>query len=249
MCRRLGDIFDRDHHARGHHERSRQQHGQRGLAGGSSRFEHSPASAIWLVSSYQIALAVFLLPLSALGEIHGYRRVYLSGLTLFSISSAAVSMSDSFLTIMLARVTQGLGAAGILGVNIAIVRFVYPKRALGRGIGINSFVAASAVTAGAPIAANAWIAGSTTAIASSAKSPHGRSNETLPALVSNGCSQPTRPAPKWAGPIQSYPKSHNHCAGVLVRASRGACDRAAAKPEHWVVFVGKGLVASLIDKE
>jgi DHA2 family multidrug resistance protein-like MFS transporter len=111
----------------------------------------SPASAIWLVSSYQIALAVFLLPLSALGEIHGYRRVYLSGLTLFSISSAAVSMSDSFLAIMMARVAQGLGAAGILGVNIAIIRFVYPKAALGRGIGINSFVAASAVTAGAPI--------------------------------------------------------------------------------------------------
>src|SRR6266481_6846816 len=64
-------------------------------------------------------------------------------------------------------------------------------------------------------AANAWIAGSTTPTASSVKSPHGRSNETPPALASNGCSQPTRLAPKWAGPILSRPKSHNHCAEVL----------------------------------
>jgi DHA2 family multidrug resistance protein-like MFS transporter len=110
-----------------------------------------PASAIWLVSIYQIALAVTLLPLSNLGEIFGYRRIYLCGLTLFTISSAAVAASDSFLTIMLARCMQGLGAAGILSVNIALIRFVYPKNELGKGIGINSFVAASAFTAGAPV--------------------------------------------------------------------------------------------------
>jgi DHA2 family multidrug resistance protein-like MFS transporter len=111
----------------------------------------SPASAIWLVSIYQIALAVTLLPLSNVGEIFGYRRVYLCGLTLFTVSSAAVAVSNSFLTIMLARCMQGLGAAGILSVNIAIIRFVYPRRELGKGIGINSFVAASAFTAGAPV--------------------------------------------------------------------------------------------------
>ena len=36
-----------------------------------------------------------------------------------------------------------------------------------------------------------------------------------PAPASNGCSQPTRPAPKWAAPIPTHPKSHNHCAEVL----------------------------------
>src|ERR1700675_1166047 len=66
-------------------------------------------------------------------------------------------------------------------------------------------------------AVSAWIAESTTPTASSAKSPHGRSNEPPPALASNGCSQPTRPAPKWAAPILSPPKSHNHGAEVLGR--------------------------------
>ena len=52
--------------------------------------------------------------------------------------------------------------------------------------------------------------------ASSAKSPHGNDSATAPGPASNGCSQPTKPAPKWAAPIPSHPKSHNHCAEVLV---------------------------------
>jgi hypothetical protein len=43
--------------------------------------------------------------------------------------------------------------------------------------------------------------------------------ETPPAPASNGCSQPTKPAPKWAAPIPSRPKSHNHCAEVVDGAS------------------------------
>jgi len=65
-------------------------------------------------------------------------------------------------------------------------------------------------------AANGWIEESTTRSASSAKSPHGRNNATPPALASSGCSQPKKPAPKWAAPILSRPKSHNHCAEILV---------------------------------
>src|ERR1700720_2325861 len=69
-------------------------------------------------------------------------------------------------------------------------------------------------------AASVWIAESTTPRASSAKSPHGSNNETPPAPASNGCSQPKKPAPKWAAPTPSRPKSHNHCAKVLVVPSR-----------------------------
>ena len=65
-------------------------------------------------------------------------------------------------------------------------------------------------------AASAWTAESTIPSASSAKSPHGNSNEMPPAPASNGCSQPKKPAPRWPAPIPSHPKSHNHCAEVLV---------------------------------
>jgi transposase len=62
---------------------------------------------------------------------------------------------------------------------------------------------------------NAWTAGSTTPSGYDAKSPLGSEAEMPPAHASNGCSQPTRPAPKWAAPIPRLPKSHNHCAAVL----------------------------------
>src|SRR6202011_3156442 len=82
--------------------------------------------------------------------------------------------------------------------------------------------------------ASAWIAESTTPTASSAKSPHGRNNGTPPAHASNGCSQPKKPAPKWAAPIPSRPKSHNHCAEVLVDLGEFAqgCFEDLAGPAH-----------------
>ena len=64
-------------------------------------------------------------------------------------------------------------------------------------------------------AANAWTAESTTQTGSAAKSTHGNDNEAPPAPASNGCSQPTKPEPKWAAPIQTTPKSHNYCDEVL----------------------------------
>src|SRR5258708_8647432 len=69
-------------------------------------------------------------------------------------------------------------------------------------------------------AASASTAESTTQTGSAAKSTPGNDNETPPAPASNGCSQPTKPEPKWAEPILSHPKSHNHCDEVLVEAQQ-----------------------------
>jgi hypothetical protein len=63
---------------------------------------------------------------------------------------------------------------------------------------------------------SASIAGSTTPSDCAAKSPLGNGRGMPHAPASNGCSLQTRPAPKWAAPIPTLPKSHNHCAEVLV---------------------------------
>ena len=65
-------------------------------------------------------------------------------------------------------------------------------------------------------------AGSTTLITSLRKSPHGYDSATPPALASNGCSQPTRPATKWAAHTPKPPTSHNHRDEVLVPRITGA---------------------------
>src|SRR5579863_3787946 len=98
----------------------------------------SPADVVWVVNAYQIALVATLLPLGALGEIVGHRRIYLGGLLLFTIASLGCAFAWSLPTLLIARVLQGLGASGLMAVNSALIRFVYPNRLLGRGFGYNA---------------------------------------------------------------------------------------------------------------
>ena len=111
-----------------------------------------PADVIWVVNVYQIALVATLLPLAALGEIVGHHRVYLAGLLLFTLASLACACAWSLPSLLAARVLQGLGASGIMSVNTALVRYVYPGHLQGRGFGHNAMVVATAFTLGPTIA-------------------------------------------------------------------------------------------------
>src|SRR5256885_7153564 len=71
------------------------------------------AASIWVVNAYQLAILVVLLPLAALGEVVGYRRVSQAGLVVFTLASLACACAPTLLTLSIARVIQGLGAAGI----------------------------------------------------------------------------------------------------------------------------------------
>jgi len=113
----------------------------------------SPAFSIWIVNGYQLAITISLLPLASLGEIVGYRRVYLAGLLLFTLASLFCTLSHTLLLLTVARIVQGFGAAGIMSVNAALVRFIYPREQLGRGIGINAMVVATSAAVGPTVAA------------------------------------------------------------------------------------------------
>ncbi|MGN6516811.1 MAG: MFS transporter [Rhizomicrobium sp.] len=111
-----------------------------------------PAFSIWVVNGYQLAITISLLPLSSLGDIVGYRRVYIWGLVIFTAASLACAFSTTLPMLAGARVIQGFGAAGIMSVNTALLRFIYPQRLLGRGIGINAMVVAVSSAVGPTIA-------------------------------------------------------------------------------------------------
>ena len=112
----------------------------------------SPASSIWVVNAYQLAVTVSLLPLAALGDILGYRRVYRGGLIVFSVASLLCARSDSLTTLALARVAQGFGASGIMSVNTALIRFIYPRRLLGTAMGVNALIVAVSSAIGPTVA-------------------------------------------------------------------------------------------------
>ncbi|MCW2473342.1 MFS transporter [Candidatus Symbiopectobacterium sp. NZEC151] len=115
-------------------------------------FNISAASAIWIVNGYQLAVVVCLIPFARLGEIYGYRTVYMYGLTLFILSSLACMLANSMPLLTLARVVQGIGAAGLMSVNTALIRYIVPRAKLGGAIGINALVVAMAATVGPTLA-------------------------------------------------------------------------------------------------
>src|ERR1700730_894470 len=112
----------------------------------------SSAFSIWIVNGYQLAITISLLPLAWLVEIIGYRRVYLAGLLLFTLASLFCALAHTLLLLTLARIVQGFGAAGIMAVNMALVRYIYPRHLLGLGIGITAMVVAVSAAVGPTVA-------------------------------------------------------------------------------------------------
>jgi DHA2 family multidrug resistance protein-like MFS transporter len=112
----------------------------------------SAASATWVVSAYQIAIVMALLPLAALGERIGYHRVYLGGLVLFVLASVFCALCGDLASLTAWRFAQGAGAAAMMAVNGAQMRLVWPKALLRRGIAHNGLLIAGAAAAGPALA-------------------------------------------------------------------------------------------------
>ena len=117
------------------------------------QFAVAPESATWIINAFQLAVTVSLLPLAALGDMVGYRRVYWWGLAVFTVASLACALAPTFAVLTFARLVQGLGAAGIMSVNIALIRFIYPHSRLGQGVGNMAVVVAVASAASPSVAA------------------------------------------------------------------------------------------------
>ncbi len=118
----------------------------------AANLEVEASTVVWVINAYQLATIMLLLPFAALGEILGYRKIYLVGIVVFSLSSLACTLSTDFPMLVAARFLQGVGSAFITCVNTTLVRLVYPKRQLGRGIGLNAAVVATSAAAGPAIA-------------------------------------------------------------------------------------------------
>ncbi len=112
----------------------------------------APAASVWVVTAYQLAMVATLLPLAALGDIVGHRRIYIAGIALFTVASLACALAPTLPALAAARALQGLGASGIMSVNAALLRFVLPPDRLGRGVGLNALVVGVGFAVGPSVA-------------------------------------------------------------------------------------------------
>lgn len=113
----------------------------------------SAESSIWIVNAYQIALMVSLLPVAAFADIVGYRHVYRFGLAFFCVASLGCVLAPSLPWLIAARAVQGIAGSAIMSVQPALVRAIYPRNMLGRGLGFNTTVVATSLAAGPSIGA------------------------------------------------------------------------------------------------
>ena len=100
------------------------------------RVLHAPLSTVtWIALAYSLTITGGLLAAGRFADARGRKRVYGMGLIGFTVASLLCGLAPNLPALVLARVLQGLGAAGILSVNTALIRFIYPARQLGRAIG------------------------------------------------------------------------------------------------------------------
>jgi EmrB/QacA subfamily drug resistance transporter len=110
---------------------------------------HSSFSDLqWVVNAYSLTLAAFLLTAGALSDLFGRRRLFVSGLILFTISSAACGLSGSPLELNLFRAVQGAGGAMMFATSLALIASAFHGKERGTAFGIYGGVVGAAVAVG-----------------------------------------------------------------------------------------------------
>ncbi len=115
----------------------------------------------WTVSAYVLAYAVFLLTGAALGDRFGRKRMFLVGVSLFTVSSAAAAVAPTSGSLIAARALQGLGAAITTPLTLTLLADAFPSERRGLAIGVWSGISGVAVAlgplvGGAVIQAASW---------------------------------------------------------------------------------------------
>ncbi len=91
----------------------------------------------WVMSSFILSSAIFLLPFGRLADIAGRKKVFTAGIALFTISTLAIVFSFSLTYLIILRMVQGISGAMIFGTSMAIITSVFPAGERGRALGIN----------------------------------------------------------------------------------------------------------------
>jgi EmrB/QacA subfamily drug resistance transporter len=102
----------------------------------------------WVETAYLLTAAMFLVPFGRLADIHGRRKIYIIGISIYTLFSFLCGISDSATSMILSRIFQGVGSAMIFGTGIAILTSVFPANERGAVLGINVAAVYAGLSAG-----------------------------------------------------------------------------------------------------
>ena len=111
-------------------------------------FNTDASTVVWLVVAFSIAELGLLLTLARVGDTIGRKRVFVAGLSTYTLGLILCSISPNIIVLIISRVIQGMGAAVIITLGSAIVVAVFPREQQGRAIGIFGMLTSIGLIAG-----------------------------------------------------------------------------------------------------
>jgi DHA2 family multidrug resistance protein-like MFS transporter len=111
-------------------------------------FHITSAQSIWIVNGVQLATTATLLFFASVGDARGAKRVYLIGLSVFTLANVGAALSPTFGFLVAMRVIQGLGGSALLVTTNALNRALFSHAELGRSVAMNSIFVAVGTAAG-----------------------------------------------------------------------------------------------------
>lgn len=102
----------------------------------ANEFSMTAVLLSWVVTSYLLAAAVFLVPFGRLADIHGRKRMFLYGMWVFTLASVLCALAPTATLLIAFRVLQGAGSAMMFGTSVAILSSVYPPQERGKALGL-----------------------------------------------------------------------------------------------------------------
>ncbi len=99
-------------------------------------FESSAILLSWIATAYLLSSAVFLVPFGRLADIYGRKKIFLSGMVIFTTASLLSAFSTGISTLLVFRIFQGMGSSMIFATGLAIVSSVFPPEERGRAFGL-----------------------------------------------------------------------------------------------------------------
>ena len=114
----------------------------------SEAFSMKAVTLTWMSTVYLISTAVFQIPLARVADLVGRKKIFISGIIVFSLCSGLCGFASGEKMLITLRLLSGIGSAMMLGTSIAILTSLFPAESRGKALGINTAVVYAALAAG-----------------------------------------------------------------------------------------------------
>lgn len=91
----------------------------------------------WINTSYLLSTTIFLVPFGRISDIYGRKKVFLYGVSIFTLSSLLSGIADNYTSLIISRVLQGMGAGMLFATSTALLTSVFPTGERGRALGLS----------------------------------------------------------------------------------------------------------------